>query len=138
MLNPKRANGNHWLGAHRARVSVVVVTTVAAALLVVGPVPSNATSDPGLERDLLALTNVDRTSNGVPAVGADARLISAARERSDDMQARNYFSHDIPPDGRKVFDLLDARNVDFEMQGRTSPSTLPDAPPPYRRQSRAS
>jgi uncharacterized protein YkwD len=99
------------------RLPTALGTALALALLAVGPFTSGATSDPGLERDLLALTNVDRTSNGLPALGADARLISVARERSDDMQSRNYFSHDIPPDGRKVYDLLDARSVDFEMAG---------------------
>ena len=73
-----------------------------------------ATPDPQLERDLVALTNADRTSNGVVALLVDDRLVGAARERSDDMVTRNYFAHEIPPTGTRVFDLILSRGVDYE------------------------
>jgi uncharacterized protein YkwD len=103
--------------ARRRAGRLGVGTALVVALLAIGPLAGGAQNDPALERDLLALTNADRTSNGLPSLAADARLVEIARERSDDMVARNYFSHDIPPDGRKVFDLMLARGVDYETAG---------------------
>src|SRR5688572_8017110 len=85
-------------------VRAVVVVATLLAVLALRPLSGGAESDPSLGRDLLALTNMDRTSNGLPALAADARLVEIARERSDDMVTRSYFSYDIPPDGSKVFD----------------------------------
>src|SRR2546428_385155 len=68
-----------------------------------------AAADPvaSLERDLVALTNVDRTSNGLNALIEDDSLVGVSRERSQDMLDRDYFSHEIPPNGEKVFAVLD-------------------------------
>lgn len=96
---------------------VIIAVTALFAMLALRPLAGGAESDPSLERELLALTNTDRTSNGLPALAADRRMIEIARERSDDMVTRSYFSHDIPPDGRKVFDLLLERGVDYETAG---------------------
>jgi len=40
----------------------------------------------------------------------DGRLVVLARERSDDMMTRGYFSH-TTPEGKMVFDFLDARGI---------------------------
>jgi uncharacterized protein YkwD len=56
--------------------------------------------------ELIALTNADRTSNGLPALLIDPRLMEVAQTRSDDMLARGYFDHAIPPDGHTVWDIL--------------------------------
>lgn len=76
------------------------------------------------EQELIVLTNVDRTSNGVPALLPDDELRGVARFRSDDMVAQGYFSHHIPPDGHLVFDILDARGIKYlkagENIGRTN------------------
>jgi hypothetical protein len=61
--------------------------------------------------ELIALTNVSRTSNGLPALPRDARLAAVAKSRSEDMILRNYFDHVIPPDNRTVRDLLEALGV---------------------------
>jgi len=76
-----------------------------------------ANPDTNLERDLVALTNVDRTSNGLNALLQEERLIDIARTRSEDMITRNYFSHTIPPSGEKVFVELDRRGIDFDIAG---------------------
>ena len=76
-----------------------------------------AQANPRLERDLVALTNVDRASNGLSALVENERLIELARERSDDMQVRNYFGHEIPPDGTLVFALMDARSIAYRAAG---------------------
>src|SRR5438552_1767170 len=55
--------------------------------------PANATlGDAKLERDLIALTNVDRTSNSLAALIDNPQLVEVARERSDDMATQNYFA----------------------------------------------
>jgi uncharacterized protein YkwD len=76
------------------------------------------------EQELIILTNVDRTSNGVPALLPDDALGEVARFRSEDMVTRSYFSHYIPPDGHLVFAELDARGIQYlragENIGRTN------------------
>jgi hypothetical protein len=105
---PAPRRGLLWLGL-----------ALGAMALAIAPVSRGISFDPSpnLERDLVALTNVDRTSNGLGAVVEELRLLEIARERSDDMLNRNYFSHEIPPSQQKVFALLDQRGVDFEMAG---------------------
>lgn len=60
---------------------------------------------------LVALTNVNRTSNGLPALPQDSRLSLIATARSEDMIARKYFSHSIPPDNRTVVDIMESLGV---------------------------
>ena len=76
-----------------------------------------ALADPRLERDLVALTNVDRSSNGLSALLESDGLIDLARERSDDMLTRGYFGHEIPPNGELVFALMQRRGIDYRAAG---------------------
>src|SRR5688572_25848775 len=101
------------------RSLIWLAVALGAIVLAIAPVSRGLALDPNpaLERDLIALTNVDRTSNGLGAVVEEGRLLEIARERSDDMVTRNYFSHEIPPSQQKVFAILDQRGVDFEMAG---------------------
>jgi uncharacterized protein YkwD len=71
----------------------------------------------GLEVELLALTNADRAMNGLPPLGIDEQLQHLARERSEDMVAREYFGHSIPPDGELVFGLMAQRGIVYRMAG---------------------
>jgi uncharacterized protein YkwD len=48
------------------------------------------------EREVLALVNAERAKEGCGPLREDARLVRAARLHSEDMLARNYFSHDSP------------------------------------------
>ena len=57
---------------------------------------------------LVTLTNQARAAAGLPALKVDAELTAMARWRSKDMIVRDYFSHSIPPDGKKVFAYLHA------------------------------
>lgn len=50
------------------------------------------------------LVNAERAKNGVQPLARDARLDATAQARTDDMVARNYFSHNDPIDGRKMID----------------------------------
>ncbi len=87
------------------------------ALLALATASVVAIDPPQAEEELIILTNVDRTSNGVSALVPDDALGGVARFRSEDMVARGYFSHFIPPEGRQVFDILDERGVPYLRAG---------------------
>jgi uncharacterized protein YkwD len=58
-----------------------------------------------LERRIFQLTNEARRKNGLPSLDPDETLADTARKHSDDMLARDYFSH-TSPDGQTVKDRL--------------------------------
>jgi uncharacterized protein YkwD len=62
------------------------------------------------ERRMLTLINQSRASAGLVSYHLDARLIAIARARTRDMAEKNYLSH-TQPDGRKVFDLIEAARI---------------------------
>lgn len=96
-----------------------VFTVMLSGWLALVPLGTANAADPNptLERDLIALTNLDRTSNSLTSLLETEPLIDLARERSDDMLARNYFSHDIPPEGEKVFALMQQRGILYRIAG---------------------
>jgi hypothetical protein len=92
----------------------VVVLAVGLALL---PVWAQALDRAAAERDLVTLTNGDRTSNGLASLRPNDSLTAIARERSQDMATRNYFSHEIPPDNHYFEDLLSRDGINYRMAG---------------------
>jgi len=54
--------------------------------------------------------NGERANAGLPPLAIDGRLVGLARERSNDMMTRDYFSH-TTPEGKMIFDFLDARGI---------------------------
>jgi hypothetical protein len=64
----------------------------------------------GAETKMVSLLNAERAKAGLVSLKVDGRLSSIARARSADMVAKRYFSH-TQPDGRNVFDLLNAAKV---------------------------
>ena len=67
--------------------------------------------------ELVALTNLNRTANGLAALPTDQDLGLVATSRSEDMIKRGYFSHQIPPDNHTVVDLLESLGVLFRSGG---------------------
>lgn len=65
----------------------VVVTPLATV-----PVTS-VTAD---EQQMVDMINQDRSAHGFPALRVDLRLVTAAREKSQDLITNNYFSHVSP------------------------------------------
>lgn len=59
------------------------------------PVPAVPSADPA-EGEVLALVNAQRSANGCGPVAWDEGLAAVARSHSDDMAARDYFSHTTP------------------------------------------
>jgi uncharacterized protein YkwD len=112
-MNGAAPNQPRRSGIALSRVGFLMTVLFAASL---GPPPVSGltAADPQLQNDLFALTNADRTSNGLPALGVDERLRGVAQERSDDMLGRNYFAHEIPPSGDRVFSILETRGLSYE------------------------
>jgi len=54
--------------------------------------------------------NEERANAGLSPLAIDVRLVGLARERSSDMMTSGYFSH-TTPEGKMVFDFLDARGI---------------------------
>jgi uncharacterized protein YkwD len=86
---------------------------VAVVLGAVGARPqpvAAATTIAGAETAMVAALNQDRASAGIVAARVDSRLMAIARARAADMATRHYFGH-TQPDGRNVFDILNAKRI---------------------------
>jgi uncharacterized protein YkwD len=70
------------------------VTAIAvSAVLGLGAATGQAAADPSYERQVIALTNQERTANGCGALTEHATLTRAARGHTEDMAARNEMTH---------------------------------------------
>jgi uncharacterized protein YkwD len=100
--------------AGMATIAALVFTIATPAAVFAWDANSFSASD---EQLLVTLTNQARANAGLPALQVDGALTDMARWRSKDMIDRNYFSHSIPPDGKKVFDYLTASGYCFKVAG---------------------
>jgi uncharacterized protein YkwD len=112
-----------------------VMLAVAFAMSAIGPLAAPATTDAWSsgeynstsEKQLVALTNQSRAAAGLRALKVDSTLTAVARSRSKDMIVRNYFSHNIPPSGKQVFSILDAKHYCYAVAGENIGwNTYPD------------
>ncbi|MCM3721351.1 CAP domain-containing protein [Solibacillus isronensis] len=69
-----------------------------------------------IEEKVVALTNAERAKNGLSALQIDHPLMAAAREKSQDMKDKNYFSHTSPTFG-SPFDRLKALGIAYKSAG---------------------
>ncbi len=76
------------------------------------------------ENAVAALINSTREANGLNALAADDSLNTIADLRSQDMMARNYFSH-YSPENTNVFDLMRANGVGFKYGGENLAQSSP-------------
>jgi len=93
-----------------------------SAIVLVGAPNSAIAWSPGSfssadEQTLFALTNQDRASAGLNALVDDTYLHKEAEWRSQDMGDRDYFSHQIPPDGKMVFSYMSADGYCYMIAG---------------------
>jgi uncharacterized protein YkwD len=96
--------------------SLLAPVPIAASGVTAAPV---SPADPTVAQAVSAmagLLNQDRAAAGLVPVRADARLMAIAAARSADMAANHYFSH-TQPDGRNVFDILNANGVTWYTAG---------------------
>ncbi len=68
------------------------------------------------EQKVVELTNQERAKNGLPALKLDVELSKVAREKSKDMQTKNYFSHTSPTYG-SPFDMMKAYGISYRAAG---------------------
>jgi uncharacterized protein YkwD/uncharacterized membrane protein required for colicin V production len=71
---------------------------------------------PGLEKEMWALVNGERTKRGLKALRWDDRLRDVARPHSVDMLKRGYFAHS-DPEGKTVADRMKARDLTYVVVG---------------------
>jgi uncharacterized protein YkwD len=110
-----------------ARLARMAVATGVLALVML-PTQSTAIDRAAAEREMILLTNSDRTSNGLPSLRPNEPLAGVARSRSEDMATRNYFSHEIPPDGIYFEALLPAAGIEYRLAGENiARNNAPDA-----------
>jgi uncharacterized protein YkwD len=109
-----RATRGRAAGALLAGVAALVLTALTPGLALAWDANSFSSAD---EKLLIQLTNQSRAAAGLPALKTDSELTSWARWRSKDMIDRDYFSHSIPPDGKKIFDYLKADGYCYKVAG---------------------
>jgi len=91
------------------------------------PAPPASVALTPLEQELYNAINAERASAGLSALALDPALQGLARERSQDMASRGYFSH-TTPEGRSVFDLMTERGISFGWAGENlARNNYPDA-----------
>jgi len=122
---PSRSSRIRVAGRRPAPRRLEILVALAFGLTSAGALatpPSVVAWDSGVssstsEGRLTALTNRTRVDAGLPVLEVDDRLATIARWRSEDMAVRDYFSHSIPPENRKVFDAMTARGYCYEVAG---------------------
>ncbi|MFN8471257.1 MAG: CvpA family protein [Anaerolineae bacterium] len=81
--------------------------------------PHTAASDtirPADEEQMLSWVNDERRAAGLPPLVMDESLRQLARQHSQDMLRRGYFSH-YTPDGQSPFDRMRAADISFAAAG---------------------
>ena len=77
---------------------------------------NKAVARPGLEEQMLAMVNKERTERGLKPLKADPELTLVARAHSNDMFVRGYFAH-LDPDGKNPFQRMKEANISFNTAG---------------------
>lgn len=77
---------------------------------------STSTTVSAYENKVLQLVNVERQKAGLPALKMDAALRNVARKKSQDMQAKRYFSHTSPTYG-SPFQMMKSFGITYKMAG---------------------
>ncbi len=112
------AREREFPSSRRQLVLLLLAALSLAALILAGPVPAIFASGidiPAAEQQWLELINADRAAYGLAPLAPDPRLMEIARWRSEDMVARNYFSHDIG--GYTVFEVLRQHQISYQVAG---------------------
>ncbi|MFD2760165.1 CAP domain-containing protein [Lentibacillus juripiscarius] len=78
--------------------------------------PSQSQQLNEFEQQVVELTNQERTAQGLEPLKVDTELSKVAREKSRDMAANNYFSHDSPNYG-SPFDMMKQFGIAYQTAG---------------------
>jgi uncharacterized protein YkwD len=110
---PRRRLRRWGIAGASLALSAAVLVATAGSVLAWSP----SSFSPGDEQLLFSLTNQDRASAGLNALVNDNYLHKEAEWRSKDMGDRNYFSHQIPPDNKYVFNYMTADGYCYKVAG---------------------
>nr|WP_234417273.1 MULTISPECIES: CAP domain-containing protein [unclassified Lysinibacillus] len=80
------------------------------------PVTSTSSDIDAIEAAVVELTNAERVKAGLQPLKTYAPLMASAREKSQDMKDKNYFSHTSPTYG-SPFDQMKARGISYTAAG---------------------
>jgi uncharacterized YkwD family protein len=83
------------------------------------PAPAPSTSSTTMtteEQQMLSLVNEERGKLGLAPLKADMRLVVLARQKSQDMIDKNYFSHTSPTYG-SPFDMMSKAGITYRTAG---------------------
>lgn len=83
-------------------------------LFFLAPIARASVAQPTL--DLVYLTNQARLDNHLQALAVNQKLTVAAKQKAEDMFAKNYFDHDTP-DGKKPWDFIEASGYPYIFAG---------------------
>jgi uncharacterized protein YkwD len=109
--------------------TAVLLTAAGLAILHLAGSSSAASANGGEDSQLFALTNQDRTGNGVHSLTFSGTLENIGEGapyncrgvevngRSDDMIRRNYFAHPILGCGEYVFSMMQAYGIHYRSAG---------------------
>lgn len=106
-------------GQQAAPVNPTVPRTTAPVPKATQPSAPAAPSTAGISQmalQVIELTNNERRKNGLPALKADTSLSKVAQVKSNDMQAKHYFSHTSPTYG-SPFDMMRDFGVTYKSAG---------------------
>lgn len=79
-------------------------------------IPATDSSVSAYEKEVIRLVNKERTSRSLPALKEDWQLSRVARYKSEDMRARNYFSHTSPTYG-SPFEMMKNFGINYKSAG---------------------
>ncbi|MDR3559904.1 MAG: CAP domain-containing protein [Negativicutes bacterium] len=106
----KRTTKN-WLAG--LLVMLLVISFFGSSTLTAAPQPNQPTDEEQLAFELL---NADRQANGLYLLSWNPQLAELARAHAQDMQRRDYFSHDNP-EGQSPFDRMRQRGIKYRFAG---------------------
>jgi uncharacterized YkwD family protein len=92
----------------------------------------NASAVSEFEKKVVELTNAERAKQGLAPLKLDEELSKVAKEKSKDMKANNYFSHNSPTYG-SPFDMMKKFGIQYNTageniaQGQQSPEEVVNA-----------
>lgn len=95
-------------------------------------IPLKDTALTNYVNEVIRLTNLKRTQNGLKALKANWELSRVAQYKSQDMSSKNYFSHQSPTYG-SPFDMMKAFGISYRTageniaKGQTTPAQVVEA-----------
>lgn len=80
------------------------------------PTPQPSTGISAEESKMVNLVNQARVSQGIKPLTVNSQLVNLARKKSQDMVAKNYFSHNSPTYG-SPFDMMKNAGITYRIAG---------------------